>query len=231
MIMMVSTAFAVMLAFITIAAFQTYNGAKSGGRAEAVAVLEMSRSAGLLPPADRDAVRADLACYARAVVNLEWETMRDGQRSNDVEHWIDAYRATFNQLDLASPRSQVALKDLLDEARTRTDGRRERLSEATPSVPAPLWAVLILGGVVAIGLQLTMTDRRERFLVQAAMVAGVAAVVAAGLLLVQFLDHPYDRNLGSIKPAEMRQTLAMIGRQSADLQLACDATGRPISGG
>lgn len=227
MIMMVSTAFAVMLAFITIAAFQTYNGAKAGGRAEAVAVLEMSRSAGLLPPQDRDAVRADLACYARAVVNIEWETMRDGRRSDVVEHWIDAYRGTFNQLDVSAPRSEVGLQDLLAEARSRTDGRRERLSEATPSVPAPLWAVLILGGAVAIGLQLTMTDRRERFVVQAAMVAGVAAVVAAGLLLVHFLDHPYDRQVGSIKPTEMRQTIGMIATQTAGLPLACDNTGRP----
>jgi hypothetical protein len=227
MIMMVSTAFAVMLAFITIAAFQTYNGARAGGRAEAVAVLEMSRTAGLLPPPDRDAVRADLACYARAVVNVEWDTMRAGRRSAVVEHWIDAYRGKFNQIDVSVKRSEVALQDLLDDARNRTDGRRERLSQATPSVPPPLWAVLILGGIVAIGLQLTMTDRRERFLVQAAMVAGVAAVVAAGLLLVHFLDHPYDGHVGSIKPTEMRQTVSMIGGQTAGLQLPCDNVGRP----
>ena len=37
MVMMVSTAFAVLLAFVTFAAFQTFNGAKTGARSEAVA--------------------------------------------------------------------------------------------------------------------------------------------------------------------------------------------------
>jgi hypothetical protein len=50
MIMMVSTAFAVLLAFVTFAAFQTFNGAKSGARSEAVAVLEMFRTAALFLP-------------------------------------------------------------------------------------------------------------------------------------------------------------------------------------
>jgi len=229
MIMMVSTAFAVLLAFITLAAFQTYNGAKAGGRAEAVAVLEMSRTAGLFTPQERDALRADFACYARAVINVEWATMRDGKRSEVVEHWVDAYRAEFNRLDLTPPRAQLGLQELLDEARNRTDARRERLTQATPSVPAPLWAVLVLGGVVAVALQLAMTDRRERFIVQAGMIAGVAAIVAAGLLLVRFLDHPYDDQVGSIKPTEMRQTLSMIGNQTAELPLPCNATGRPTA--
>jgi len=42
MITVAGTAFAVLLAFVTFAAFQTYNGAKSGARAEAVALLECS---------------------------------------------------------------------------------------------------------------------------------------------------------------------------------------------
>jgi hypothetical protein len=37
----VGTAFAVLLAFITLAAFQTYNGAKTGAATEAVALLDM----------------------------------------------------------------------------------------------------------------------------------------------------------------------------------------------
>jgi len=227
MIMMVSTAFAVLLAFITIAAFQTYNGAKGGARSEAVATLEMFRTAALFPAADRDTLRADFACYGRSVASLEWVTMRDGRRSPVTEGWISAYRDRFTQLGLGSPREQLGFQELLTEARNRTDGRRERLTEATPSVPLALWIVLVLGGSVAIGLQLSMADRRERRVIQAALIAGVAAIVTAGLLLVYFLDHPYQQHLGSIKPAEMRQTLAMMNQQSPGLHLPCDQSGRP----
>jgi hypothetical protein len=229
MIMMVSTAFAVLLAFVTLAAFQTFNGAKAGARSEAVAVLEMFRTAGLFPAAERDALRADFVCYGRAVAEDEWRTMRSGRRSPLVERWIGSYRDRFNQLGLASPREQLGFEELLTEARNRTDGRRERLTEATPSVPFPLWLVLALGGGVAVVLQLSMADRRERLLVHGTMIAGVATIVSAGLLLVFFLDHPYERHFASIKPAEMRQSLAMMHDQAPGLHLPCRADGLPLS--
>ncbi len=43
-ISLVGTAFAVLLAFLTVAAFGTYNGAKAGAESEATAVLELSRA-------------------------------------------------------------------------------------------------------------------------------------------------------------------------------------------
>jgi len=230
MIMMVSTAFAVLLAFVTFASFQTYNGAKGGARSEAVAVMEMFRTAALFPPQERDALRADFICYGRAVASQEWPAMRAGGSSPVVERWIAAYRDAFGNLGLQSPREQIALQEVLAEARNRTDGRRERLAQATSSVPLPLWVVLMLGGGVAVALQLSMADRRERFAVQGAMIAGVAAVVAAGLVLVYFLDHPYQRHTGDIAPVEMRETLVMMHAQAPGFDLPCRLDGRPSAG-
>lgn len=228
MISLVGTAFAVLLAFLTVAAFGTYNGAKAGAESEAVAVLELSRTAALFPDAQRDELRADLVCYGRAVAEHEWVTMRDGDRSGYVDEWIAAYRDLFGTLSLSSARERLAFEELLREAGKRTDGRRERLTQARPSVPTPLWLVLLLGGVVTIGFQIALTDPRERRGVQAAMIAGVTTIVAAGLLLVNFLDHPYADNTGSIQPAEMRQTLSMIDEAEAGLPIRCDEDGVPL---
>src|SRR2546423_15171874 len=68
---MAGTAFAVLLAFITLAAFQTYNGAKDGADSEAASVLTMFRTAALFPAQQRDELRADFVCYGRAVVHQE----------------------------------------------------------------------------------------------------------------------------------------------------------------
>jgi hypothetical protein len=229
MITLVGTAFAVLLAFLTVAAFGTYNGAKAGAESEAVAVLELARTAALFPPAERDELRADLVCYGRAVAEHEWPAMRDGERSVFVDQWISEYRDLFARLSLGSVREQLAFEELLTEARARTDARRERLTQATPSVPAPLWLVLGLGGLVTILFQLALADPRERLLVQSAMIAGVTVVVSAGLLLVNFLDHPYDQLTGSIEPTEMRQTLTMIDEAAPGLVPPCAADGAPTS--
>jgi hypothetical protein len=151
--------------------------------------------------------------------------MREGERSPLVDRWIADYRDLFSRLSLGSARERLGFQELLAEARARTDGRRDRLTQATPSVPAPLWLVLILGGCVAVLLSLSMADPRERLLVQGAMIGGVAAIVAAGLLLVYFLDHPYEQRTGSIEPTEMRHSLVMMSEQQPGLQLPCEPDG------
>ena len=46
----IGTLFAVLLAFVILAAFQTYNSAKTGSAADANAVLDMARTAALFRP-------------------------------------------------------------------------------------------------------------------------------------------------------------------------------------
>jgi hypothetical protein len=230
MITMVGTAFAVLLAFLTVAAFQTYNGANRGAASEAVAVVEMSRTASFFHAEEADDLRSELVCYGRAVASDEWVTMRDGERSGLVEQWVIAIEDTLSRFDLRSAREQVAFSELLTESASATTGRRERLTQSDPSVPAPLWVVLILGGCVTILFQLAMVDPRERKLVQGGMIVGVTVVVTAGLLLVNFLDHPYGDRAASIQPDEMRATLAMIDEEHPVSTPPCAEDGTPRPG-
>jgi hypothetical protein len=45
------------------------------------------------------------------------------------------------------------------------------------------------------------------------MVAAIAIVVVSGLVLVRFLDKPYEDKSGSIKPRAMERTLAQMERE------------------
>src|SRR5215211_5557521 len=56
--------FAVLLAFVVLIAYQTYNDAKAGSQAEADAVVELFRSAEFFPPEERREMQGDLTCYA-----------------------------------------------------------------------------------------------------------------------------------------------------------------------
>jgi hypothetical protein len=188
----------------------------------------MDRTAAFYPPDQRDQLRADLACYGRAVVGAEWPAMRHGQSSPLVDYWIAEYRVVFGRLVLGSPREQLGFQELLNQATLRTAGRQQRLSEDSPTVPTPLWIALIFGGCVAVALQLGMADSRERIRVHGTMLAGFASVVAACLLIVYFLDHPYQPHLGGIQPTAMRQTLVMMESIEPTLRPACSETGRPL---
>jgi hypothetical protein len=142
-----------------------------------------------------------------------------------VEHWIGAYRGLLGRLTLTSPREQLGFQDLLTLANIRTAGRQQRLSEATPSVPTPLWLVLLFGGCVVVALQLTLAGSGVGM--HALLVPGLAALIASGLLVVYGFDHPYQPNIGGIQPGAMRRTLAITRNLEPNLRLRCSATGRP----
>jgi hypothetical protein len=134
----------------------------------------------------------------------------------------------FRQLTLRSAGERLGLQDMLASARDRTDGRRDRLSEATPSVPTPVWVGLVLAGCIAVLIQLVMADPREHMLVQGGMIGGVAAMVSIGLLLINFLDHPYRSDPGSIQPTQMTATLTMMRQQEPGLRVSCRGEGVPF---
>jgi hypothetical protein len=81
---------------------------------------------------------------------------------------------------------------------------------------------------VAIALQLSMADPREQVGIQSVLVAGFASVVVAGLLIVNYLDHPYHRHTGGIQPTAMRQTLVMVRTMEPGLRVGCSPSGEPV---
>src|SRR6188508_3251272 len=65
----IGTAYAVLLAFVVLEAFQSFNDAKTGAEEEATTVVQLSRTAGFFTPAERDPIEGVLICYGRAVIH------------------------------------------------------------------------------------------------------------------------------------------------------------------
>ena len=90
------------------------------------------------------------------------------------------------------------------------------------------WFILIVGALVSIGFVLLFIDRRgEAFLAQAALIGTVTVIVVAGLLLVWFLDHPYEDQAGSIKPEDMQRAIDVMQTEAPGLILPCTPGGEP----
>jgi hypothetical protein len=227
------TAFAVLLAFVVLEAYDSYNDAKSGAETEAEAVLELSRTAEAFAPEDHEALDGVLLCYGRAVIHSGWPAMDESQEGSPlVNEWGTRFREEALRADIRSFVQRASFRQLLTEQDRRIEGRRTRLAEAVRVVPRPLWLVLLLGAALTIGWVILSSGRRGSFLVQAAVVASVAAMVTSALLLVEFLDHPFAEEHGSITPIEMEHTLATIVEEEADQAVEvtppCTEEGDPL---
>jgi hypothetical protein len=120
----------------------------------------------------------------------------------------------------------IAFDQFFDEPIAREAGRRGRLEEASGAIPLPMWLILLLGAGCILGYLLLFADPSEPAFVQGFQVAAVTVLVAASLLLINFLDHPYHPGRGSIQPVSMRFAVQAMERElSADVKLPCDARG------
>jgi Protein of unknown function (DUF4239) len=225
------TAFAVLLAFVVLEAYQSYNDAKSGAEEEAEAVLQLSRTAEAFGPDEHARLEGLLVCYGRAVIHDGWPAMEKEEASPLVNDWGTEFRQAALTLPVNTVIEVESFRQLLTEQDSRIEGRRTRLAEAVRVVPFPLWVVLLLGASLTIGWVILSAGRQGSFLVQAAVVASVAAMVTAALLLVYFLDHPFSDESGSIQPIEMEHTLETIDHEQEGLAIRitppCTEEGEP----
>jgi hypothetical protein len=224
------TAFAVLLAFVVVVAFEQYNNGKTASRAEADAVIELFRSADYFPRRDSREIQGDLVCYGQAVADQEWPAMGEGQDEPvpAVEQWVVRLQDAYQRLPVRNLRAQAAFASIIELRDDRIDARRERLAQAGTTVATPVWFVLILGALVNIGFVLLFIDRRnESFLAQASLIATVTMIVVAGLVLVWFLDHPYEGQSGSIEPTEMRGVVDLMLEEGRGLDPPCSSDGDP----
>jgi hypothetical protein len=140
--------------------------------------------------------------------------------------------ATVDEISVDSPRTEVALGHWLDQMAERREGRRARLVEADPVVPAAVWLLLLVGAAVTISYLTLFADPRDRSWVQALIIGSVTLLVVAGLLVVAFLDRPYQQDGAYVAPSEMQTTIRLIEHEFAGdptFQPPCDDQGRPAS--
>lgn len=207
------TAYMVILAFVFFIAFESYGGAKADAEEEATATLAMFHAAGPFAPAARAELQGQMICYAREVISDGWPRMRKtGVGSSVVDARVSALEESAEQVPVKDAKQAAAFDHWFALNEERRHGRQGRIGEASGLVPPVVWLILTIGAVVVIAAVALFADPEESAATQAAMAAGIAVIVVSGLVLVRFLDKPYEDKSGSIKPTAMARTLAQMER-------------------
>ena len=163
--------------------------------------------------AARAKLQGQVICYAREVISDGWPAMREGGGSPVVDARVAAMEETAEQVPVKDAKQAAAFEHLFALNDERRQGRQGRIGEAEGLVPPVVWLILIIGAAVVIASVALFADRDEAAVTQAAMAVAVAIIVVSGLVLVRFLDKPYEDKSGSIKPTAMERTLAGMERE------------------
>jgi len=229
----IATGFAVLLGLIVVLAFTSYDDSRSGAETEARTVTQQYEVAQLLPPAGGRRLATELICYSRSVVHVEWPRMQNGTQSDAMNPWGIALFRTLRTIDPRTAPEQAAYAKWLDQRLDREAARAARIHGAAGVIPAPLWLVLFVIAVLIVGFMMFFADSGERPIVQAALVGTVVVTMTSILLVIGFLDNPYQRGLGSLRPDAMKRTLQLLDQERRILgdstPIPCDQRGRPTS--
>jgi hypothetical protein len=224
-----ATGFAILLGLVVVLAFTSYDESRSGAETEALVVAQQFETAQFLPADARPVLGDQLVCYARSVVHVEWPQMEDGTQGEAINPWAPALFQTFQSIDPETPAEQSAYDKWLEQTSEREAARSDRIHGAVGVIPGPLWLVLFFIAAIVFVYLLFFADSGERAVTQAVLMGAVVAVIAATLLVIGFLNQPFQPGFGSLRPVAMERTLNLL-EQERDLvgasdDLPCDAEG------
>ena len=188
----VSLVYGALLGFTIVVAWEQFSSADTNVAAEASTVTTMYRQTVGMPPQQQAKMRELLREYTKAVAGVEWDRQATEGPSDTARGAItDMYRIIGNQQ--ANAAANPVTGEFLGQLTVLTSQRNQRILDAKPRIPGLLWAGLLVGGVLIVGISgfLYLESRRGH------LVLSCAVAVLLGLLLftVFMLDHPFG-NLG-----------------------------------
>jgi hypothetical protein len=142
--------------------------------------------------------------------------------------------AFFNTLQGVEPRSaseQSAYDKWFDQTSEREEARLDRIHGAVGVLPTPLWIVLFFIAGVIFVYMLFFADSGEGAVTQGMLMGAVTSVVVVMLLLLVFLNSPFHKGVGGLRPVAMERTLRIVdqalGATGKTVRILCDGQGNP----
>ena len=186
---MVGLLYAILLAFVVVVAWEQFNAADESTSTEVTRLSNLFRDAQPLPDDDRARIQAALRTYVENVIDREYDAMADG---NPDEQTAQAYQAIWNQYYRTKVEDEPAatfFEAAVGRLNELGEARRRRVASSQAKIPAPLWILLIGGGLFTIAwlFPFRMADTR----VQTWALGTVGAFTGFVLFLIYALQHPF----------------------------------------
>ncbi len=190
--------YAVLLALVVIAVWEEYRAASETVEQEANALAEIFWLAHRFPEPEGSHLQELARSYAEKVSHNEWPLMEQGQAPLMTQTqgipagWtlIDDIRANLQEVEPRTPADEQLYAEGLDQVQRLADARRMRLVAAEEGIPGVLWAVLIFGGMAAVGF--TYLFGLENTWAHRLMVVTLAAVIGLVLFTIGAIEHPFS---------------------------------------
>ena len=184
----VSLVYTVILAFLIITVWQSFQDADQATSQEAAAIVTVARDTSSFPRAQRIAVLNHLRAYTELVINDEWSAMRrETNRSKGSAKALavfDDLWSIYHQLP-----STAINANAMRSLDTLSEERVVRLMDSKDVLPDVFWFVLFVGAVVTIGCCLILHMKNTRLHLMLTLLLTIC------LWLIVIINNPFGGDL------------------------------------
>ncbi|MES2119007.1 MAG: hypothetical protein V4513_00335 [Pseudomonadota bacterium] len=176
----------IMIAFAGVQVWQDFTDSKNAVSQEAATAAELYQDLTIFGPETLPARQA-LRDYVASVNRDEWPMLSRGEGSGAT---LLKLHAVFNEIGKLSPtdnRSTAIYSEMLDKLNSLVDYRRQRIVDSRDGIPAILWAIGIVGGLLTVAYASAFTPTRYNVF----MTAGIALTLGLLFLFILTVNYPY----------------------------------------
>lgn len=177
------------LGLIAVATWENYTEVDAVVTKEAAALASLYRDMDGYPQPMRGSLETALRDYTRTVIEKEWPAHKQGIALEEGDLILDRLENEVMGFEPTREREKIAHAEVLRSLDTVLEQRRLRLQAVSTGLPAALWAVVLIGGLLN-GL-LTYLFWVENFTLHAFAVAILACFIALLIFLTAAMDNPF----------------------------------------
>ena len=152
----------------------------------------------------RGTLEDQLRAYTRFIVEKDWPAHRGGRVEDEGNRLLSRFEDAVRAFDPASEREKIVHAEVIRGLSQVDQARRVRLSSVASGLPASLWVVVLIGGLL--NMALIYLFWVENVLLHAILVAIFATFVGLMIFLTAAMDNPF-RGEFSVSPDAYQEIL------------------------
>jgi len=188
-IAIISVVYAVLLAFIAVATWESFSSAETIVQAEAGYIGNLYRDTKGFPDQIGEQMRNALTDYTESVIRAEWPVQRQGKVPGSGWKSLYELHGQLVSFEPQTRREAIVDAEFLRVLNELYKARETRLTAATGHVPVVIWWIIAFGG--ALTTAFTYLFGFESFRLHLTMTGAVAASLSLVVVLIIALDWPF----------------------------------------